>query len=963
MDSILRKYIITPAAIFLCGYMVFGKSLPSDNQLSSDGCQLVAELQASTDVVPDTTIIANDSATNGNSNISGSTVSPEMKTESVVSDADDSRQGRVGLDSIPSVGDSLLPNAPVQDSAATRRPAILPDTVPADTARSQRQTKNFLEDKIDGSNSDSVVYDLRNNKVYLFGHGDVNYQGMTLTSDYKDVNLENKHIHAYGILDTLTNMPTRPEFVDRGQSYTMDTITYNLETGKAKIKGVATQEGDGYLVGEQIKKMPDNTMNLGRGKYTTCDDVDHPHWYFQMSRAKLVNSPKKKLIVGPTYFVMEDVPIPFLGIPFGFFPMSSGRSSGFIMPSYGEEAVKGFFLRNGGYYFAINDYMDITLTGGIYTLGSWETRVQSRYIKRYKYSGSLSANYSKVIIGDKGSEDYTNTNAFSFQWTHRQDPKFRPNSTFSASVNFSSTTYNRYGSNSMNDYLNTQTNSSIAYSKVWPNKPFSFSTNMQHSQNSKDSTITISFPNIVFNMSRIYPFKRKVSVGGKEAWYEKISISYNGSLTNRIPTIKQDELFKGNLLDKMRNGVKHTIPISTSFSLFNYLNFSPSATYNEQWSFRKIEKEWSEKEQMVKSDTTYGFYRQYSFRFSGSFNTKLYGDYQFIGKDPVVKAVRHVVTPTFSFSYAPDFRNPRWGFQKSYQSDSTGTIGYYYPTQDGAYFSAPSGPQASIGFGLSQTLEMKVRSKADSTGVKKVKLIDSFTLSGSYNFLAESFKMSTIGWSIRSTIFRGFGLNISGSLDPYYLDSDGRRIDKLMWKDGKIGRITSASTSFGYSFNSGSGDVPAVNDPNSGTPEEIYAMNGGFFDQQGEELDPATRRALMTSRYYDFSIPWNFSFNYSVYYQNSGLRKNITQTLSFNGSVTLTPKWGVSFNSGYDFEEKKLTPTTFSINRDLHCWQMSFSWVPTGFMKSWSFNIHIKSNILRDLKYDKSNSHYDNIYY
>ncbi len=961
--------------------MVFGLSLPSIAQMNGSGSPLMAAAGDPPPLPFDIAVPSPELDTTGiNVNAPATGIPPGRMANPpsidgvtpIVETVDDAPTVPVRLDSVPETGRFLPESMYIHDSVSATRLALPPDTARMDSAarrafanRGPKKTRNFLEEKISGSNEDSLVYDLRTNMVYMFGKGNVDYQDKTLNGDYKEVNLTNKQIHSYGVMDTLTNMPTRLEFVDKGQSYTMDTITYNLETGKAKIKGLATQEGDGFLVAEEIKKMPDNTMMVGRGKYTTCDHIDHPHWYFQMTKAKFISSPKKKAIVGPTYFVMEDVPVPFMGVPFGFFPMTTGRNSGFIIPSYGEEQSRGFFLRNGGYYFAFNDYIDVTLTGGIYTLGSWEANVQSRYIKRYKYSGSLSARYMKSVTGDKGSSDYVNTNVYNLQWTHRQDPKFRPNSTFSSSVNFSSSTYNKYGSTNLNDYLSTQTNSSIAYSKTWPGKPYSFSTNMQHSQNSRDSTISISFPNVVFNVSRIYPFKSKISVGGKDKWYEKISLSYTGNLTNSIPSIKQDQLFKGDLLDKMNNGVRHSIPVSMSFNMLQYLNFTPSVRYNESWAFRSINKEWSDTENRLKSDTTYGFYRQYDYSASGSFSTKIYGQFDFLGKNPMVKSVRHVMTPTMSFTYAPDFTDPKFGFRTPYQADSTGTIAYHNKTQDGAFPMSARGASASISFGLSQTLEMKVRSKADTTGVKKIKIIDNLTLGGSYNFLAESYKLSTIGWSIRSSITKGFGLNVSGTLDPYYVDANGRRIDRIMWQDGKLGRITSASTSFGYTFNSGQGDGgPSVNDVNSGMPvDNNIPGNNAFFENNGQQLDPATRRAMMVSRYYDFSIPWNFSFNYGISYQNSGVRKDILQTLSCNGSVTLTEKWGVSFTSGYDFEAKMLTPTSIAINRDLHCWQMSFSWIPTGFMKSWSFNIHIKSSILQDLKYDKSSSHYDNIYY
>ena len=966
--------MLLSVTLWLCGYMVFGASAPEvaalqngapDNQGYIQQPLLdIAVPSEETDTTsvnlnaPDTGIAPGDESTFFSTDGEQPETMPERPSQTPVIPDDVPETGRF----LPE--DFYDNDQPVSEQTVLNELSdslVVDSTANATSPRREPRNNNFLDDPISGQNTDSLHFDVRNNRIYIYGEGEVKYQDMTLKADYMDVNLDNKDIHAYGFTDTVANTKTRPEFIDGTQSYTMDTITYNLGTEKAKIKGVATKEGDGFLVGEDIKKMKDNTINIAHGKYTTCDNIEHPHFYLSMTKAKVL--PGKKIIVGPTYFVMEDVPIPFLGIPFGFFPLSMGRQSGFIIPSYGEETAKGFFLRNGGYYFAFNDYVDATLTGGIYTLGSWETQLQTRYVRRYKYSGSFSANFSKVILGDKGSADYTNSNTYSIQWTHRQDPKFRPNSNFSASVNFSSSGYNKYGSNSLNDYLNTQTSSSIAYSKTWAGKPFSFSADLRHSQNSADSTISITFPNISFNVTTIYPFKRKVKVG-KDRWYEKISISYRGSLTNKVTNVKQYDLFSKNIIDKMSSGISHSIPISTTFSLFNYLNFSPSASYSEAWGFRKIHREWSPELNAVKVDTTYGFNRSYSYSFSGSFNTKVYAEYQFLGKDPIVRAVRHVMTPTLSFSYRPDFTKRKYGMVESYQSDAYGSVSTYNPYSANAYAISASGPSASINFSLANTLEMKVRSKADTSGVKKVKLIDNLTLSSSYNFLADEFKLDDIRWSIRSSVIPGLGLNVSGTLSPYCLDENGDLVDELMWKKGKIGRITSASTSFGYSFNSKkrTNTTPAVNDISSGSAEEVMAMNN-FFGQDGQEVDPATRRALMSSQYYDFDIPWNIGFSYGISYRNTGRNKSITQTLSYNGSVTLTKNWGITFNGGYDFEARKITPGVFTINRDLHCWQMSFSWVPVGWMQSWSFNIHIKSSVLRDIKYDKANSYYDNIYY
>lgn len=847
-------------------------------------------------------------------------------------------------------------------------PGVVPDSLlrPADTV----YHKPFLDDVISGKNEDSLVYQVQKKIVYIYEKGDVKYQKMNLKADFMRINMDNKEIYAYGrpdtvqlkepteAGDTVKITATRPEFLDNGTSYTMDTITYNLDSKKARIKGVATQEGEGYLKGMKVKKMPDNTINIANGRYTTCDAED-PHFYMAMTKSKTI--PGKKSVFGPSYLVMEDVPIYFLGLPFGFFPMSNERKSGFIIPSYGEEVVKGFFLRNGGYYLSFKDYADLAITGGIYTMGSWEADIASRYAKRYKYRGSFDVRFSKDIIGEKEDADYINQNNFKVTWSHQQDPKFRPNTTFSASVNFSTSGYSKYGAQNMNDYLSSQTNSSISYSHNW--SKVSLSTNLQHSQNSRDSTVQLSFPNIVLSVSRINPFQRKDAVG-KQRWYEKISLQYTGTLGNTV-NVKEKDLFTEKMFKSMRNGINHQIPVQTSFNLFKYFNINPSFNYQERWYFQKVDKEWDPvAKQVIDSDTTWGFYRLYNYSMSVSASTKVYGTYQF-KKGAAIQAIRHMITPSVSFSYTPDFGKNGYGYYKQVQSDTMGRMMTYSPFANGLYGVPGSGPSMSLNFSVSQTLEMKVRDKKDTTGVRKIKLIDNLMISSSYNFLADSLNLSPFSLSLRTNLFKNVGLNVTATLDPYQVDPvTGRRINRFMLRQGKLGRLTSVQTSFGYSFNSPSSgnSQPAINDINSGTgavPPEYTDM----FAQPGfNEIDPNTRRQMMASRYYNFNIPWNFGFNYNFSYTNTGIRSSIVQTLGFNGSVNLTQKWGLTFNGGYDFEANKLTPGTFTLTRDLHCWQMSFSWVPIGFRKSWSFTIGVKAATLKDLKYDRRNSFYDNLY-
>ena len=859
---------------------------------------------------------------------------------------------------------------PAADTAAT----VAADTVAtdvdtvmlqvADTVR--RAKKAGLDKPISGKASDSLYYDLRNKMVYIYEQGDVSYGDMNLKADFMNINLDNKNIYAYGKADTVDGAPvmTRPVFTQGTTTLNMDTITYNIESQRAKIKSIATQQGDGWLVGTSVKKMEDNTINIEGGMYTTCDQTDHPHFYLAMTKAKVI--PGKKAITGPAYLVMEDVPIYFLGVPEGFFPLNTGPKSGILMPTYGEEATRGFYIRGLGYYFTLSEHMDLALTGGIYTLGSWEANVRSRYIKRYKYSGNLNFDFSSVKSGDKGDADYIKQNTFKLQWTHSQDAKANPGSTFSASVNLASSGYSKYSANTLNDMLSTQTNSSISYSKNWAGTPFSLSMNMAVSQNSQTKAISVTLPTVSFNVSRFYPFKRAVKIG-KDRWYEKISMSYSGKLTNSVSATESD-IFSRQTLDNMRNGVQHTIPVQASFNVLNYINITPSFNYNERWYFKKVDRQWNPTTNMAEElDPEYGFYRLYDYTTALSFSTTLYGMWQVREKYKNFKlqAIRHTFSPSISFSYAPDFSNQKYGYFKTVQSDSTGRTTVYSPFADNAYGTPSQGRSMAMSFSLSQSLEAKVLSKRDSTGIKKISLIDDFSISGSYNFLADSMKLSNISLSLRSTFSGKIGINLRATLDPYEVSPEGIRYNKLTWRRGNLGRIINTGWSFGYSFKSRDNTKqPAINDINSVPPEYMNP----FYDPYGT-MDPVLRRQYMANAYYDFSLPWNIGFNYAVNYSVSyvnngttGIRRNITQTIGFNGSITFSPKMAATFSGGYDIATNKLTTSSISITRDLHCWQMSFSWIPFGYYKSWSFHIGVKAASLQDLKYDKSQSMYDNLY-
>jgi len=865
-----------------------------------------------------------------------------------------SRRNRRGSRSQSLRSDSLRPAA----DTTVVKPTVQRDT----TAR--KGGGSGLDQIITGKNTDSLYYDVLNKKVYIYNQGDIKYENMGLQADFMRIDMNTKEIYAYGKPDSVDGkaVNTHPVFSEGSSSYTMDTITYNFDSKKAFIQGVATQEGDGWLVGGQIKKMPDNSINIRSGKYTTCDHTDHPHFYLAMTKAKVI--PGKKIITGPAYLVMEDVPIYFACIPEGFFPVNLGPKSGLLMPSYGEDASRGFFLRGLGYYFILSKHIDLALTGGIYTLGSWEVNASSRYAKRYKFSGNVNFDFSAIKTGDKGEPDYIKQNNFKFTWTHSQDPKANPGSTFAASVNLSSSGYSKYSATTLNDILATQTNSSISYSKSWAGTPLSLSMNLGVSQNSQTRALSITLPNIVFNVARVYPFKRKNAVG-KQRWYEKIGFTYSAKLTNSV-SAQESELFTMQTLKNMKNGIEHTLPISTSINLFKYINISPSFNYTERWYFSRQFQTWDpETNSVVTQDPEYGFYRIYNYNASVSANTTIYGMWQMKSKTAKVQAVRHTLTPQIGFSYAPDFSKQKYGFYQTVQTDSLGSYRVYSPYSNNAYGVPGSGAQANLNFSLSQNLEMKVLSKRDTSGVKKIKLIDELRVSGSYNFLADSLGLSNIPISFRTTIYGNFGINLSVTLDPYEVTPEGKRIDKLMIRRGLLGRVTSTGWSFGYTFKSRENkSQAAVNDINTIPPEYFNP----FSDPYGL-MDPTLRRHYMASTYYDFSIPWNIGFNYVISYGISyvnngttGYKKNVSQTIGFNGSVNLTPKTGISFTTGFDIQNKKLTTTSISITRDLHCWQMSFVWIPFGSHRSWSFNIGVKASSLADLKYDKSQSMYDNLF-
>ncbi|MCW0482218.1 putative LPS assembly protein LptD [Gaoshiqia sediminis] len=843
----------------------------------------------------------------------------------------------------------------LQDSLLVGETLVVADSVAVPAADSTKSP--VLEAPIIYNATDSIIVALDGKKVYLYKDGLVTYQSIELKADYIELDLNTKEVYAEGLPDSVGVMQGSPVFKDGSDEFECKVLRYNFETQKGIIQDVKTEQGEGYVHSERTKKIDKDAFILKNGKYTTCD-ADHPHFYLHMTRAKVISN--KKIITGPAYMVLEDFPIYFPILPFGFFPNSPTYSSGIIIPTYGEEQNRGFFLREGGYYWAAGQFFDLTMKGDIYSKGSWGTNLHSNYKKRYKFSGNVDLRYNVNKYSEKGLPDYSRSPGFSIRWSHSQDSKANPNQTFSANVNLSTTSYDRENSNEISSYLSTQKSSSISYSKKWENSPFNMSVNFRHSQNSSDSTMTLSFPEMTFSMAKQYPFRAKVR-SGKLKWYEKIGLSYTGNIKNSI-TAKEDVILEQSLIKDWRNGWKHSIPITLpSFNLLKYINLSPSFNYSERWYTNELNKRYYFDQVARKSemfvDTVYGFKRNYEYSYSLSSSTNIYGMYLMKNPNSRIKAIRHKITPSMSFSYRPDFGDPKYGFWDSYVDENGKEI--FYNRFEGAVFgSTGRGESGSISLSLANNLEAKMVAKNDTSNseekFKKVKIIDNLGISASYNLVADSLNMSNISIRGRTTI-GGVSVNFGGTLNPYMTDATGRSlINEYVWNHksglGKLGRLTNANLSFGMSFkskkddNQGAGAVPGQ-EPEAGEPETelpVAMMSG-----------PA---------YYDFNIPWEFRFDYSLSYNKSNpfTKSTINQSINFNGRMSLTEKWNMSLTTNFDVQAKAFSFTTFNLTRSLHCWSMSFNFVPFGQRKSYSFTLNASSSMLKDLKVNKQRSWFDN---
>ena len=807
--------------------------------------------------------------------------------------------------------------------------------IPIDTIRNDSaQSKPLFDDLVKYDADDSVRFSIQEKKVYLYGNGFVKYLTTELRADYIELDMDKKLAMATGVPDSVGKLKGTPKFKDGGQEFESTELHYNFDTKKGYVTEIITQEGEGYIQGKTTKKMSDSVYCVKHGMYTTCDEHDHPHFGLNMSKAKMIKD--KKIFVGFTNLELEGIPLPIF-IPFGFFPITKKATSGIIMPTYGEERMRGFNLRGGGYYIYINDYIDMNITGDIYTNGSWGLQYATQYRKRYKFNGNLNFTISKNYVSEKGLPDYQESSDWSVRWTHTQDGKANPYSSFSASVDMSSANNNYYNANTVDGIANQRKQSSISWSKKWPESPFSLSGSFNHSQNSRDTSIAITLPNLSLRMTQIYPFRKK-GKSGEMKWYDNIGVSYSAELRNSIQT-KEDKLFKSSFERDWSNGFKHNIPISLQFKIAKDVTFTPSLNYNGYLNLKTIEKIWipdtsANGGQFITRDVP-GLNYSHDYSASGSigYTPTIYGMFMFKPGCKVV-AIRHMIRPSISASYTPAIK-PLGNYKKSYFD---GEKEVEYDIHEGLTYrpNTTGGKQSgSISFSLDNNVEMKVRNDKDTTGdeeFKKVKLLESFRLSISYNPFADSMNFSNISISARTKILNNkVDLNFSGTIDPYAIDTNNVRYNKY---HGKLGRLTNATISTNFSFSADNGQ----------NKEKKNDLVGGFYDD-----------------YVDFDVPWNISISYNLTYSKPSPYKSptISQIINFSGDLSLTPKWKLTFQSGYDIKNKEVTSTSFSVTRDLHCWEMTFNCMPFGQHQSYNFEIHVRSSLLRDLKLTKRDSWYD----
>lgn len=824
--------------------------------------------------------------------------------------------------------------------------------------------------------SDSIVF-TKDGYAHLYGEGKVNYQNIELTSAVITMNMDSSTVFAKGVADTTGVETGTPIFKDGETPYESKIMRYNFKTKKGFINNIVTQQGEGYVTSEEGKKGADDEIYMRHGKYTTCDNHEHPHFYLRLSMAKV--RPKKNVVFGPAQLVVEDVPLP-IAVPFGFFPFNSSYSSGFIMPTYGDEMNRGFYLRDGGYYFAISDQMDLKVLGEIFTKGSWGLSAASNYNKRYKFSGSFNASYLVTKTGEKNMPDYSVSKDFRIQWSHRQDAKANPNSSFSASVNFATSSYDRSSLSSLyspQQYSQNTKASSVSYSRNFPEIGLNISSTFNITQNTRDSSLSMTLPDVNISLNRIYPFKRKKSVGD-ERWYEKISLQYTGSITNSIST-KDNLLFK-TPLTQWENGMQHKIPVSATFNLFKYINIVPSFNYTERWYLRKVKQSYDSSPAStdhVKRDTINGFNRLYDYNLSLQMNTKLYGMYKPLFMKSKELQIRHVFTPTVSYTYTPDFGKSRYGYYDTYTyTDEDGEVRTVeYSPYEGAVYGYPGkGMSQNISFSVDNNIEMKMKSDKDTTGYKKISLIDQLGASLSYDVANKRWSDLSMNLRLKLTKSYTFNMNASFATYAYEFDENGNVVvgDRTEWSYGRFGRFQGYSGSFSYTLNNDTFKKLFGKKDEDEKNKDKEGKEGGEDEETDEETEEQNNNSNMrktekasvdSDGYLAFKFPWSVSLSYSYSIREDRSKDiniktmrypySLTHSLNVSGNFKIGSRWNMTYSTGYDFTSKEMSMTTLNITRDLHCFNMSCGLV-FGPFTSYNFSIRANSSMLTDaLKWDQ----------
>lgn len=900
--------------------------------------------------------------------------------------------------------DTVTPNTASDTARSLKRTARVPatavDTAKADTAKADTvkvdtlKRKAGIDSPVEYTAEDSMIYDAHSGLAFLYGRAQVNYLNMQLTAAKIAMNMDSSLVHAEARPDSTAEggLAERPIYRQGNDEYDSERMSFNFKTKKGFIHNVKTQQGDGYMVSEKSKRTADGTLYLEHARYTTCD-AKHPHFYLALSRAKV--RPGKETVFGPAHLVVEDVPLP-LAIPYGFFPFNKKYSSGFIMPSYGDETSRGFYLRDGGYYLALSDYMDLKLLGEIYTKGSWGVSAETNYNKRYRYRGNVYFSYLRTVEGEKNMPDYAVTKSLKIQWTHTKDAKSSPNTTFSARVNFASENYERKNLESMYNplsYTQSTRASSVSFSHTFTDIGLSISASANLTQNMRDSSIAVTLPDLSISLSRFYPFRRKHQVG-KERWYEKISMSYTGQVSNSITT-KENLLFKSNLIKDWRNGFQHRIPIDATFQLFKYINISPSFSFRDIMYASRVNRSWDRELQRELADTTYGFYNLYDWNVGISANTTLYGFYKplkFLGTK--IQAIRHVFKPSVTFSYAPDFTTSRYGYRKQYERvDAAGNSSWVsYSPYSGGIYGYPSGTkQGLISMSVSNNLEMKVRSDRDTTGFRKISLIDELSASLSYNLAAKKQPWSNLSTRLRLKLGKNktFSMAAVWATYAYKFNEQGQVVtsDRTEWSYGRFGRFQGMSQNLSYTFNNQTWKKlmdKLHGRGKSSTSADAASTDASTTNAEDANVDPDLRTGrdggkgkkkekakVDADGYLTFSIPWSLTLSYGITMAEDRTKQinvrrmrypfSFTQTLNASGYVRISDGWNISFNSGYDFEMHRISMTTMSLSRDLHCFEMSASIVLKPY-SSFNFTFRARASELADaLKWDKRSSYSTNV--